>query len=150
MNGLTLAAQVAGVAWTEVGARLALRRHLVASRREVRAQDNLALEAGGFERQSLVKQHPRVALRLNVNSSRPIRLRLCGSLLMTVSWWVFFIVWMLSARSPKSNNPRVCISAMWIYSSVSRQRLDRHQLLFGNSEQLLPNDTCCSSGPRAV
>jgi hypothetical protein len=40
---------VAGVVWTEMGARLALRRRPVASRREVRAQDELALETARFE-----------------------------------------------------------------------------------------------------
>jgi hypothetical protein len=48
MNGLTLVAQPAGDAWTERRARLALSRHPVASR-EVRAQDELALETARRE-----------------------------------------------------------------------------------------------------
>ena len=46
---LTLVAQVAGVAWTEVGPGSRLRRHPVASRREVGAQDELALETALLE-----------------------------------------------------------------------------------------------------
>ena len=57
MNGPTLAAQVAGRGVDGSGARLALRRHPVASRREVRTQDKLALDllrdaGGGTERKA--------------------------------------------------------------------------------------------------
>ena len=48
MNGLTLVYQVAGLTWAKRG-RLTPRRHLVASRREVRAQDELAFETARLE-----------------------------------------------------------------------------------------------------